>query len=1123
VRQSIVKKNSLSISTKFIITLLTVMGVITAVVTIINAAQIRRQIDAYVLERLQRNAVLTASILETLMVYTMWTMDAISNLPQVQEQLTGGAPEGLQETLAALFNSYNRERDGVHSHGNFLIFDSDMNLVVAANPDGEFIDITFELFSPNITMARGGRPLVSPVFHNPTSGLMQYLFTRPVIVQGQFVGMVAHIGNAKGLSMFIYDYADLENSLVNIAGGTQVIFHSDTEMYVGRHLDDLVHGRRFVHLPRNTMFTHASAISGMSKITYIMIDDRTGWIITSSYETDALPSILPIVAWSLVPMLIGMVLATVLLTVFIRWAFKPLATLTAAAKEVAKGNLDNRFNVDSDDEISMVAESFLMVTDALRVLQDNFKQAEAAMARGDLLYRLKDASLGGAYSEILGNTNSILNAFQTFFELLSEPIIIIDGGLRVRYANSIMRTYTETGDKKYAGTFINDYVKGDLSQHFAKQFKKGSSVLATEVQLQLNSSQLFDIELSCIPFEVDGKIEGAVLILADVTKVKQMQRAQIEAESASRAKSDFLSKMSHEIRTPMNFVVGLTDMQLLKGGLNPDTEEAFFNIKMASGTLLSIINDILDLSKVEAGKLEIRQLPYELNSLIFDALQINLVYMSNENIQFTLDITENVPTSFIGDELRIKQILNNLMSNAFKYTKAGSIRLLFDAEKDNGQAYLIMEVSDTGSGMTKEQLDSLFGEYVRFDESNNRLIEGTGLGLNITNRLIQMMNGTITPTSEPGVGSTFRVRLPQESAGGETLDRNTIENLQNFRITAKDMKRQYDFKYEPMTYGSVLIVDDVESNLMVAKGLIAPYGIKTETASNGYEAIDMVSEGKVYDIIFMDHMMPGLDGVETGQRIMEMGYKKPIVALTANTIIGQAEMFMANGFSGFLAKPIDVSAMNGYLVRFIRDVYPQEVVEAAKAAASQNPTATPDPESQGPSAALVAAFLRDAVRAIDILDALEQKSDWTEKDYKLYTINTHGIKSALANINQPELSKAALKLEQAGRAQNIEVVRADTPAFLEKLRNVVAGLSPEEPAPHAAEENTDLLRDKLKSIRDSCELYNKKDTRQALEELSQHNWSKATKDLLDSINAKLLHSAFEEIAELIDKFFKVED
>ncbi|MCL1844774.1 MAG: ATP-binding protein [Defluviitaleaceae bacterium] len=584
------------------------------------------------------------------------------------------------------------------------------------------------------------------------------------------------------------------------------------------------------------------------------------------------------------------------------------------------------------------------------------------------------------------------------------------------------------------------------------------------------------------------------------------------AEEESRAKSQFLARMSHEIRTPLNSIMGVADIQLLGYEHPAETEEAFLQIRSSSKILLSIINDILDLSKVEAGKMKITNKPYEIASIIFDTVQLNMMHIGSKPINFNLVVSEDIPQILVGDELRIKQVLNNLLSNAFKYTREGEVNLSFSVEYgDEDDVSLLIDLSDTGQGMTDDQIASLFqSEYVRFNEEKNRMIEGTGLGMNITNKMIEMMQGEITAESEVGTGSTFRVRLPQKLGNKQTLGPDIVENLQNFQLSQRAFHKRHYFTYEHMPYGNVLVVDDVESNLFVAKGLLVPYGLTVDTATSGFEALHKVKNGNVYDVIFMDHMMPDMDGIETVKMMRDVGYNEPVVALTANTIIGQAELFMANGFAGFISKPIDVTKMNGYLMSLIRDKQPPEVIEAAKASS---------PNQVDLSGALVDSFLRDAERSYSILDALLHNTNWGDEEYKLYTINTHGLKSALANVGRTQLSGTAGSLEQAGRDQSADLILAQTKTFLEDLRLVVRELSPKEDDSVSADsENKIRLHAGLEKIQIACDAYNKKVARITLDELNKHAWTKETKAFLGDIAACLLHSDFEKVSEDIGAF-----
>ena len=401
---------------------------------------------------------------------------------------------------------------------------------------------------------------------------------------------------------------------------------------------------------------------------------------------------------------------------------------------------------------------------------------------------------------------------------------------------------------------------------------------------------------------------------------KLLKAALKDAWQANRAKSEFLASMSHEIRTPMNVILGITEIQIQKNELAPDIKESFNKIYNSGNHLLGIINDILDMSKIEAGKLELVSSKYEMASLINDAIQLNIIRVADKQIKFELYVDENIPAELLGDELRIKQILNNLLSNAFKYTAEGVIKFSVSSEDvENEKVMLVFTVSDTGYGMTEDQLSKIFDEYSRFDNKANRIIEGTGLGMTITQSLVNMMNGEIFVESEINKGTTFTVRLPQEKIGSDILGEKIVESLQQFRGEDSTQKKRTRITREPMPYGSVLIVDDVEMNIFVTKGLLAPYELSVDSVMSGFEAIDKIKEGKVYDIIFMDHMMPKMDGMAATKIIRDLGYTNPIVALTANAVVGQSEIFLKNGFDDFIAKPIDVGEMNFVLNKHVRD------------------------------------------------------------------------------------------------------------------------------------------------------------------------------------------------------------
>ena len=422
-------------------------------------------------------------------------------------------------------------------------------------------------------------------------------------------------------------------------------------------------------------------------------------------------------------------------------------------------------------------------------------------------------------------------------------------------------------------------------------------------------------EVSVVPVDIQGHL-GYACYLRDIKEEKM----RIVAEEENRAKTRFLARMSHEIRTPMNAVLGITEMELRKPH-PPEIKEKFMHIHKSSSLQLSIINDILDIAKVEAGKMEIIPAAYDVSSFIMDSVQLNLMHRHNDNVKFHLYVDEQLPLSLIGDELRIKQIVNNLMSNAFKYTHEGSVTIWFRADYTAVHEFiLVIEIEDTGRGMTQEQVNRIFNEdFIRFNEEANHKIEGAGLGMSIIYHMVNLMGGGVKIKSYPGKGSLFSAWIPQKTDSKDNLGKETAKNLEKLNFKQLEVNPINQMTFITMPYGRVLVVDDVEVNLYVAQEILEAYQINVEVAESGEKAISQIENGMVYDIIFMDHMMPGMDGVETTKRIRDTGYSHPIIALTANAVEGMAELFESSGFSGFISKPIDLNQLDGYLLKYIQD------------------------------------------------------------------------------------------------------------------------------------------------------------------------------------------------------------
>ena len=590
-----------------------------------------------------------------------------------------------------------------------------------------------------------------------------------------------------------------------------------------------------------------------------------------------------------------------------------------------------------------------------------------------------------------------------------------------------------------------------LKWSFRNALQKGSSKIEWSLRVQPNAAPIpCEFKFARLEYKDDYVIAAYIEDLRVLKKmVEDAKRLEI-AEENSMAKSRFLARMSHEIRTPITAVMGISEIQLQNPNLPLEIEEAFAKIYDSTRLLYGIIGDVLDISKIEAGKVEIIIDQYEVSSTIVDVVQIHLMYLGSKNIKFNVNVDKDMPAYLIGDELHLKQVLNNILSNAVKYTDEGSITIDIYCEylgsKSQGESVnLLIRITDTGHGMSADQIEALYNEYARFHTKDNRFTQGTGLGMPIVYSLIELMKGSIKVDSEVNVGTTVTIRLPQTIATDEKLGSEAAENIK--RIEAGLLSRRYtmDFTPEPMPYGKVLIVDDVDANLYVAKGLMKFYELSIETATGGAEAVDKVKRGKVYDIIFMDHMMPDMDGFEATKIIRELGYTETIVAFTANALIGKADEFLRSGFDSFLSKPIRPAHLNAILNKFIRDKQPPEILSKAKTemeakgGVDQN---TVDFKKyladSDVTIKLRTEFLRTKKNAIE-----EIHQSLIKPDLKTAHRLAHNLKGLAGLIGEFELMKLAQKVEDSFKKGEVSQgclndMEAEMTSVLSKLEESLA-------------------------------------------------------------------------------------
>lgn len=519
--------------------------------------------------------------------------------------------------------------------------------------------------------------------------------------------------------------------------------------------------------------------------------------------------------------------------------------------------------------------------------------------------------------------------------------------------------------------------------------------------------------------------------------LRKEKRSQQEAETANMAKSSFLANMSHEIRTPINAILGMNEM-ILREEKDPAIRGYAGNIQASGNSLLSIVSDVLDISKIESGKLEIIPVDYEVNSLISDCCNMAAGRAKAKELELLVECADNVPMKLCGDETHIRQIIMNLLTNAVKYTEKGTVKLIVSGRFTDGGFVLKVDVSDTGIGIAEENLPQLFTQFQRFDLQRNRNIEGTGLGLSIVKRLCDLMSGTITARSVLGSGSTFTVELPQKvvdstPCGGVNL---------NYSAGAE---HEYHHSFEAPE-AKILAVDDLPVNLLVIANLLKETRIKIDTAGSGRECLDKCSQQK-YDLILMDHMMPEMDGVQTFEKLhgdkSSPNFETPVIMLTANALAGMREQYMDVGFADYVSKPV----RGAKLEEAIRRNLPESLIKPASPeipaeAVSTEPSGFADICGAVPELNVNAA-LQYCCGSAELLNDLlhdftendhfsDLKAAFEEKRWEDYRRHAHSLKSTSLMIGLTGLSERARASELALKGGCTEFAELNHDSLIEE-------------------------------------------------------------------------------------------
>jgi signal transduction histidine kinase/response regulator of citrate/malate metabolism len=729
-------------------------------------------------------------------------------------------------------------------------------------------------------------------------------------------------------------------------------------------------------------------------------------------------------------------------------------------------------------------------------------------------------------------------------------------------------------------------------------------------------------------FALNLSFPALVLVLILGAIIIRIRSQSAQADEANKSKSNFLANMSHEIRTPLNAIIGMSELALQEES-GPALPEYLVNIRQAGSNLLSIINDVLDLSKIESGGIQLALIPYQFSSLINNVINVIRVRFKEKPILFLANIDACIPNNLVGDEVRIRQILLNILSNAVKYTEEGFIKFtVTGAVKDNSRIVLSFEVADSGIGIREEDMKDLFGNFARLDMERNRAIEGTGLGLAITKRLCYEMDGDITVSSVYGKGSTFTAVIPQEyTAAAETAavenprekevllyDQRplygdsvsaTLENLGvpvtrrddpkdflaaletgrfPFALVSPDLAEQAaalirskekntslailadlgetsSFRGIPVilmpayavpaanllngvriTQGGrktlvrftapqvrVLIVDDIMTNLKVAQGLLSAYRMQVDICDNGRGAVALI-KAKRYDLVFMDHMMPGMDGIEalTHIRALEDGYfkKVPVIALTANALSGMEEMFLSKGFNDYLAKPIEIFKLNALMEKWV----PLEKRETPEGAGEDD--AADSKVLAGKQLAGVdlvkglGRYESDRIY-LDILrsyadtmpELLDSLRDVSPDRLDAYAVTVHGIKGSSYQIYAVEAGRQAEILESASKAGDWKTVKKHNEIFIGTMETLLAGMR--EFLAHAEQEGSKPRRprpdrDLLAGLLAACKEYNITAMENVLTELEKYSYESG-EDLIRWLRLRTSGLDYEAVQERLER------
>ena len=850
---------------------------------------------------------------------------------------------------------------------------------------------------------------------------------------------------------------------------------------------------------------------------------------------------------------------------------------------------------------------------------------------------------------------TVKNFSEYIYSSVENPILIFGIDKKLKLANASATKFFQMSGDKLKNLTLNELF--DLKQQKNRFQASTDSIEAIKMNtvdgVCLVNGASCSLGMNEIYDQFQDKI-GEIVVVTDMSDkmkiIEELNESKWEAIHANQAKSAFLANMSHEIRTPMNSIIGMSEI-ILRKNIDEDLRLNIENILQAGQGLLSIINDVLDISKIESGKLELVKVPYKASQLIKEVANLIDVRLVGKPVKLILDINPTIPNGLIGDEVRMKQILINILGNAVKFTEEGHIKFTMDWAQEDVGIKLLMKVEDTGIGIKEEDLEKIFGEFNQVDTRKNRKITGSGLGLSICRSLAQLMEGNVTVESEYGKGTTFFIEVIQQidsikpiaqitnhenecvlvydedtdllesywhtlSLLGihnkicsnaeeaktwllkesftyvfakskwllemedfitkhqehtrlvalvdyeDQLKENTsLEKIFPYLFTV-ELNRIFEQEEEviteetnepmvvvPMPYAKILIVDDNRVNLQIAQGLMEPYEMTIHLANGGKESIEMVKKEK-YDLIFMDHMMPDLDGMDATSCIRKMEgcseEELPIVALTANVFGDTREMFLENGFNAFLEKPIVIEKLHKILEDYVGGKYKEQyekdkericnqmsqeeekTTEHSKLGATEFSYINPQKGIQ-----MIGGKEEDYRHVLhtyyeEVLENIERLKTLSMEDISLITTIVHGIKSSSKSIGADEISEKAKQLEMAGKSKDTAYVKRQLPVFLDEMKGLLQEIEvllkelkeEEKQVEDQGQEVVAINKEMLLELQDAFLQYDIKKIEEILGEIKNQHYDEETTQMVNSIQENYDNFEYEEPVQIISNYLK---